>query len=146
MPFLAGQIIEADRLNMLQPKTYYAQASGALGGVVVGADVPGATVTFDTLTDNAVAVVVVQADFDLGGATLGLHSLNVNVDGVATPIFAVFAQSPGTNTDRVTASTVSRVSLGAAGSHTVKLTGSVPLAASVINVYTALNVTTYEVV
>lgn len=145
MPFLAGQIIEADRLNMLQPKTYYAQASAALAGPSTGGDVPGCTVTFDTLTDNAVAVIDAQGDIDLNGVITALLSVNINVDGVATPIFAVFQQGPGNALDRVTGATVARVGLGAAGSHTIKLTGSVPLNAS-INVYSALNVTVYEVV
>lgn len=143
MPFLAGQIIEADRLNMLQPKTYYAQASGVTP-TGTSIDVPGCTVTFDTLTDNAVAVIEFAGDIDLAGATTALQSVNANVDGVATPIFAVFAQSPGTNTDRVTAAQFARVGLGAAGSHTIKLTATTTVA--VLNVYAALNVTVYEVV
>jgi hypothetical protein len=145
MPIAAGQKITAGQLERMQPKTYDATASGTLTGPQSGVDVPGATVTFTTTTANAIAVVHASFDFDFTAATTTLGSGRLVVDGVATGLFALFQQGPGAAADRVVSTQSYRVNLGAAGSHTLKLSATVPTGMT-LNQYTAMVVTVYEVV
>jgi hypothetical protein len=145
MPFLAGEIVTAERLNLLQPKTYFARATTLLDGAGTGLVVPGATVTFDSFTDNARVVVEVSTAIGFDGVGTGRADVIVNIDGVGTLPRASFGQGPGNASDVVTAAAVVNESLGAAGSHTIHLTANLA-SYQLVNVYTALNVTVYEIV
>ncbi|MEV7491407.1 hypothetical protein AB0O08_11700 [Streptomyces anulatus] len=146
MPIYAGQIVTAEQLNRMQPKTYDAAGTTTQAGPLTDADVAGATITFTTATANAVAVVDTTFDFDFTAATTTIGSGRLNVDGVGEARYAVFGQGPGNGSDRSTVSQSYRVSLGAAGSHTLKLTVSAPTGMSLQGVYTSLVATVYEVV
>lgn len=146
MPILAGQIVTAAQLNRMQPVTYDAAGTGDLSGPVSDANVPGATITFTTTTANAVAVVETVFDFNFSGATVTLGSGRLNVDGVGESRYAIFQQGPGTSSDRSTCGQTYRVTLAAAGSHTLKLTATVPTNMDLTGAYTSLVATVYEVV
>ncbi|QJT04347.1 hypothetical protein G9272_32025 [Streptomyces asoensis] len=144
MAFLAGETITAGRLNRLQPATYRAAATSALAGAATLADVPGATVTFTSETANAVYVVNAVFDYRLTGTPTTLGSGNIHVDGVVQAEFAVFRDGGGSAGTSATVTQVYRGTLGAAGSHTIKLVAS-PVAGQQINIYSSITVTIYEV-
>lgn len=144
MPFLAGEIVTAERLNLLQPKVYSARASTALNGPQTNGAVPGATVTFDSLTDNA------RVSINFAGAMRTSTDTSrcdviAQIDGVGTLPRASFGQGPGNAADVATAAANVEESLGSAGSHTVRLVANLDTGQQV-DVYTSLIVTVYEVV
>ncbi len=120
--FLSGEMLVAQRLNRLQPKTYYAIGSGTVVGAASGADVPSATVTFTTETTGATYEAYCVWDIDLTGATTATGTARLAVDGVQQSPLAVYGQE--VTTDRLTVAQNYSGSLGAAGSHTLKLVAS----------------------
>lgn len=146
MPIYSGQKVTAGQLNRIQPKTYDAVGTTAQAGPLTNADVTGATLTFTTTTANAIVVVDTTFDFDFTAATTTIGSGRLNVDGVGEARYAVFGQGPGDGSDRSTVSQTYRVTLPAAGSHTLKLTASAPAGMTLQGVYTSLVATVYEVV
>jgi hypothetical protein len=144
MPIDAGQIVTADELLRLQPVTYQATASSDLAGAATNADVPGATITLTTTAANAVYVAVGVFDYDLQGTTTVIGTGMLAVDGTNQTAQALFQQ--GISTDRMTASQVWRGTLAAAGSHTLKLRGTLPSGMEMNATHTTLTVTIYEVV
>lgn len=149
MPILSGQVVTADDLNHLKPATYHAAATGTLVGVATNTDIPGATITFDTETDNA--VYVAHGDFDMNwngaaAATLIVRG-SLSVDGVLQTRQAFGEQAAGANGDRLPAGYEWRGTLAVAGTHTIKLVGTVPDAdQQITHPGTALTLTIYEVV
>lgn len=149
MPILSGQVVTADDLNHLKPATYYAEATSNLAGVAADADIPGATVTFETETDNAVYVAHGDFDMDWNGAAAAtlIQFGSLSVDGVLQTREAYGEQAAGANGDRIPAARTWYGTLATAGSHTIKLVGTVPDADQRINSpHSALTVTIHEVV
>ncbi|AWL39661.1 MULTISPECIES: hypothetical protein [unclassified Streptomyces] len=148
MPILAGQVVTAQQLNRLQPKTYRAVATSALSGAATNADVPGATITLTTETANAVYVVDAWFDYRVtstSGTALG--SGNVAVDGAIQGEYAVFRDSHAGSGASFTDSVghTYRGTIPTPGTHTLKLVAS-PSAGQQVNVYSSITVTIYEVV
>nr|MDT0658020.1 hypothetical protein [Micromonospora sp. DSM 115978] len=145
---LAGEIVSAGRLGALQPTTYYAVCTTDLVAGNTDQDVVGATVTFDTVFDNA--VYVAEAVFDMDGVTSGSTSVCIgmlNVDGVTDSAQALSQVGSASASSRVTAAQRWHGTLASAGSHTIKLMGTTPSGGVKINaVHTTLTVTTYEAV
>lgn len=146
MAILAGQIVTAGQLNRLRPTAYFAQESSTLTRTVTtAADIPGATITFNTEVANAVYKVDATFDSAVGTASATTDMIGtIVVDGATAPVSArhqmdtldrdsVYAQAMGT--------------LAAAGSHTIKLQGALSAAAGsgTWQAFTALIVTVYEV-
>lgn len=83
------------------------------------ADVTGASLTFNTTVANTIAIITVEWDWRLFTTGTGYCRGIVNVDGSDLPKQALFvAQSAET---RVNGFMRQRVTLAAAGSHTIKL-------------------------
>lgn len=144
MSILAGEIVTAARLNQLQPKVYYAQGSGSVVGAATNADVPSATVTFDTETDGAVYAVTGTWDVNWTGATTSIGTARIAVDGAAqTPLCTFQAEVA---TDRGTYSQCYSGALAAAGSHTIKLIASPAANQTVEGTNSSIAVTIYEAV
>lgn len=149
MPILAGQIVTADDLNNLKTASYAARATGTLTGIVVNTDVPGATITLTTATNNAVYVAHATFDVDWQGAAAVGNVVvgKLNVDGTLQAGDCNVEQAAGATGDRIPGSQVWRGTLAAAGSHTLKLQASVPSAQQrILNPHTAIEVTIHEVV
>ncbi|HEY9416032.1 MAG TPA: hypothetical protein VIQ30_14810 [Pseudonocardia sp.] len=147
MSILAGENVTAARLNRMQPTTYYAVATSDLVGAATGADVVGATVTFSTTAANAVYVAQAIFDFDTSGAgttTIGTGMLAV--DGSAQAGQALLQVGAATANDRATAGQQWRGTLAATGSHTIKLTATIPANMEINATHTTLLLTVYEVV
>lgn len=144
MAIQAGETITAGRLNRLQPKTYYAIGSGTVVGAASGADVPSASVTFTTEVANATYEATCIWDIDLTGATSATGTARLAVDGVAQSPLAVFGQEVAT--DRLTIPQTYSGTLGAAGSHTLKLIASPAALQQIQGVNCSIKVVITEVV
>lgn len=149
MAFLSGDRLTSARLNNIQPVTYFAQCDSALTNVTTTTyqDISGATITFDTVTDNA--KVVVDAEFDMAVATINA-TIDMNgrivIDGAAEPPLAKHQMDAQ---DRDSVFTHTLATIATAGSHTIKLQGAVSAAAGgtggAFQTFTCLRVTVYEI-
>jgi hypothetical protein len=149
VPISSGQVVTAEDLNRLKPTTYRAVASANLVGIVADTDITGATITLTTETDNAVFVCTGVFDMDWQGAAAVANVIvgKLFVDGVQETAQALAEQAAGANGDRISTSQTWRGTLATAGSHTLKLVGTVPDADQKINsTHTTITVTIYEVV
>jgi len=148
MPFAAGEIITAGRLNRLQPVTYEASATADLTLSTTETDIVGATVTLTTQT--AGAVFVVEGTFDFSAATGAAGVIMVgrlSVDG-STDIEEAHADGSTTGA-RVTANQEWRGTLATAGDHTLKLRALKSAAGGTMSartIHTKVLITIYEVV
>lgn len=148
MPFAAGEIVTAARLNRLQPVTFEAPATADLTLTTIDTDITGAEFTAITQTNNA--IYVVAGDFDMHattGASGVLMAGKLMVDGVVdTEIATADATTSGT---RNTVGQHWRGTLATAGSHTFQLQGSKNISAGVAvahAIHTKITVWIYEVV
>jgi hypothetical protein len=148
VPISSGQVVTAEDLNRLKPTTYSAVASANLVGIVADTDITGATITLTTETDNAVYVCTGVFDCDWTGAAASLVIVGkLAVDGALQTAQALCQQVTGADGDRVSVSQTWRGTLAAAGSHTLKLAGTVPDVDQKINsTHTTITATIYEVV
>lgn len=149
MAFFAGEMLLAQRLNRLQPIDYEAPATSPLAvATATYADIPGASLTITTETTGATYKAI--GIFDCNVATTSPTILMVGrllVDGVGAEGIAIYAMDTA---DRATIAMTWRGSLGAAGSHTLKLQGALNGAlasgGSFLQSDTKLSVTVLEVV
>ncbi len=140
--FLAGENVTAGRLNLLQASVYQAKATSATGGgATSNTDVPGCSVTFNTVNPNATFHVVYFGDFDLTGATTLVGLTRPKIDGVIVGTYACY--QAGVATDRSTPGNFYLGTLPTAGSHTIGLVSTLP-ANMQLNIVTQLLVTVYE--
>lgn len=145
MALLAGDILTAQKAGRLKPTPYWKAATGSLGASSgSNADVPGATITFNTETNLAVVQVVWFVDADLSGATTTSMSSRTLLDNITpSDTFAMFGAEVGT--DRGTPGQSHMFTIPTAGSHTIKVQATTP-ANFVVNVYTTLSLLVHEVV
>ncbi|TLQ45748.1 hypothetical protein [Streptomyces marianii] len=124
MPFFAGQTLTAGQMERVQPRFFEGAASGALAvSTTTYADIPGATVTFDTAAANA--KFKAEAIFDAVVSTTSGTNLMVGrlvVDG--TPDAGGLAVYAMDTADRATIAQQWTGTLASAGSHTLKLQGA----------------------
>ncbi len=143
MPFLSGENITAQRLNRLQPKSYWAQASGTVAASSSSVDVPGATATFSTEVAGATAIISWQAAFYFTGVAGGLASVAPLIDGVTVSPNVALARQQA-SLDQIQGASSWQTTLAAAGSHTIKLRANTGTN-TVVQIYTALQVMILEV-
>lgn len=148
MPFAAGEIVTASRLNRLQPVTYEIAATGDITLSTTETDLVGAAITITTQTNNA--VYKVEGIFDMfaqvgsaGVVMVGRLSVDGTTDGEE-------AHADGSTTGaRVTASQDWRGTLPTLGDHTFRMralksgAGGTMLARVT---HSKLTITIYEVV
>lgn len=117
----AGQVVEADEFAAMQPRTYYAQASGNTTiNSSTTVDVP-ATVNFTTVFPNAQVDIRWTADFRSNNTSAGISVCFVRIDStdITTPQ-AIFQQ--GTTSDRrFTVGQSYVTTIASAGNHTISL-------------------------
>jgi hypothetical protein len=147
MAILAGEIVSAGRLGLLQPTTYDAACTSALTVGTAEADVVGASITFTTAGANAIYVVEGIFDVIVDAAAAGTNVLGrCAVDGASLGASAVYEMNAP---DRGPANQIWRGTLASAGSHTIKLLGNKSTAsgvARILNINTTIHLTIYEVV
>lgn len=143
MSFSPGQIITAQRLNRLQPKTYWAQASGGISASQSGVDVPGTSMSITTETDGATANMWFFGHFYAGGSAPTTNgSIKAIWDVNSSPTFGVVdfrtanEKAVGANSWSTTISTH--------GTYTFKLNVTTP-ANMTMPTYTSLLVEILEV-
>ena len=149
MTVFAGEKILADHMNRAQPVLHSAVSSSPLALTNAEQDVPGATVTFTTLTANCKWDADASIDFDVTTASAGQTAIGrLYVDGV------LFSPSREALHDMQTIGrgTVKQQWEGVfatPGSHTLKLVGIKTSAGGVATIpanHTSLHVTKSEVV
>jgi hypothetical protein len=124
-----------------------APCSGALTLSTTSTDISGCSVTVTPAGNNAIAIAIATADFNVGVASGGLVlSCNLLVDGVLQGGGAL--ASGATVTPQETHSFVWVVPLSGGSAHTLKLQGSKTAAAgtaAIIQTFTALVVVLLDV-
>lgn len=146
MPILAGEVVTAARLNRLQPTPYHVDASAPIGPSVTDTDIPGATITLTTQTNNAKFEATGDYDFDYSGAATALEQGKLVVDGVIQTGTANCQDGTATTNDRRTHSRTWYGTLVTAGSHTLKLTATLGSGIAINATHTGITVRIYEVV
>jgi hypothetical protein len=142
MSFAPGQIITAQRLNRLQPKTYFSQASGAISTVGSG-DVTGTAMSITTETNGATAAFTWSGAFyGVTGAMASNANTRVQWDVNASPTFALVQHSAAA--DKGVAANVWSTVIPTAGTYTFKMI-YVVATNSVLQIYSAMMVTITEV-
>lgn len=144
MPFLAGETITAGKLNRLQPKTFYASASGTVAASQTNVDIPGCSITLTTETNNAQVDIWWSTAFYSGAtAPTTFGASRALIDGSGAPVYAI-SDSRTINAKDVPSQDWT-TTIAAAGSHTIKLQVTTP-ANMTVSTYTALRVVVTEVV
>lgn len=120
MSFSAGNKLTAAQLNSLVPVLYEGVCNVATTVTTTLADVTGATVTFSTNHDNAIALVTWTADHNITVAGAGVVAIaQMNYDG--TDVNTRQALMSMDDVHRLTISQTDTITLATAGSHTIKM-------------------------
>jgi hypothetical protein len=145
MPFLAGDIITAQKLNWLSPTIQGAQASGVVPASSTNVDVPGTTL--NPTTTNAGALIKVfwyAAFYTASGSAAGTGATcRVLIDGVAPTALAMGAPDAAGAVGQQQGAASAVTTLSAAGAHTIKLNATTPAGRSV-QIYTGLDIEIIE--
>lgn len=141
MSFSPGQIITAQRLNRLQSKTYWAQASGAIAGAGSG-DVAGTSQSITVQTNGATASFVWTCAAYASGAMASNANTQAVWDSNGSPTYALCQWTA--NLQKGTAANVWSTTISTAGTYTFKLSYT-NVANCSLATYTALMVTITEV-
>lgn len=141
MSFAPGQIITAQRLNRLQPKTYFAQSSGAIT-VVGSGNVAGTAQSITVETDGATQSCFWTAAVYATGAMGSNASTNAKYDLASAPTFALGQYA--TNGEKGVSANFWSSAVTTAGTYTWQL-GYTVVANSQLAVYTSLMVQITEV-
>lgn len=144
MAIASGQRVTAALLRRLKPSMYLASATGDLNGAVTQVDIPGATVTLTTETAGATWVCEAWFDADQQGTSTALMLGYCDVDGTIQTIQAV--NSDPVATDRHTIAQSWDGTFTTAGTHTIKLRGTLAASQSFRVGNTRLKVTVQEAV
>lgn len=119
MTIFAGQVLDAQTLNHLQPTSYNAVGSGTVAAGSTNADVTNATITLTTETANATYKAWCTWDFNATGVPGGSSTGRMALDGVGQSPLATFRGDAAN--ERGTVSANYRGTIASAGSHTLKL-------------------------
>jgi hypothetical protein len=143
MSFSPGQFITAQRLNRLQPKTYWAAASSTIGPNVT-ADIPGCSISITVETNGASADFTwFYAAYAGAVAATSISSCKAMWDVNSSPVVAV--SDMRTANEKVTPGQTWLTSIGTAGTYTFKLNAVAPPNITV-QVYSTIRVIISEVV
>lgn len=119
MAFSPGQFITAQRLNRLQPKTYWAAASGTVAASQAAVDIPGVTLSITVETNGATAEMLWFAHFYNTGVPAANSNAQAYWDVNAAPVFAL---GQGLNVNEKLAASQSWVTtIPTAGTYTFKV-------------------------
>jgi hypothetical protein len=142
MAFAPGQFITAQRLNRLQPKTYWAQASGTTPVSSSGVDVAGTSFSVVVETDGATVAIDWSISAYATAVTGGTVSARPQFGADSSPVFAVAQFSAAT--EKVSAANFWSFTVATAGTYTAKIVATTPAQATLSN-YTSIKVVVTEV-
>lgn len=143
MSFAPGQYITAQRLNRLQPKTYWAQASGTFAASQTNQDVAGTTIPITIETDGA--TVDVSWAISISGAASPMASLasaRVFFGSDSSPVYAVGQYA--TSGEKGSHAQFWATTVPTAGTFNAKIQATTP-ASTTFTVYTSIKVVVTEV-
>lgn len=145
MPFLAGDIITAQKLNWLSPTILGATASGTVAASSTNVDVPGTTLNPTTVNAGALLKVFWFAAFyTAAGSVINVGaSCRVLIDGVAAVPLALGAPDANGVAGQQQGAASVVTTLAAAGAHTIKLNATTP-AGRVVQVATGIDIEILE--
>lgn len=135
----------------MQPVPYDVAASSDLGVGQTAQDVPGASITLTTTTDNATFWAFATFDFDgVGTGSTSTAFGRLVVDGVVQAAEALYQVSSASASVRSVIPQMWAGTLASAGSHTIKLQGTTPGSAGngveINGTHTRLHVLIFEIV
>jgi hypothetical protein len=144
MAFAPGQFITAQRLNRLQPKVYWAQASGTFPVSQSLVDIPGAAMSVIVETAGATISIDWSVSVYANASMLASSSASARAwfGSDSSPVYAL-AQLTA-NAEKVTIANSWMTTAPTAATYTAKLVGSTPAQATMSN-YGSIKVTVYEV-
>jgi hypothetical protein len=141
MSFAPGQFITAQRLNRLQTKSYFSQASGSTPAG--NGNISGTAINIPVETNGATAAFTYSAScYSVTGAMGSNSNTFAKWDVNTSPNFAVVQQAA--STDKVTAANVWSTTISTAGTYTFQLGYNI-VANSTMSVYTSMMVQIIEV-
>lgn len=143
MALVSGNRATADRVNNLQTKIYYAIGSGTIAASQTNAAVTSATVTFETLTDNATYAAFCIWDYNAAGLPAATSTARMVADGVNQSPLATFNATGGT--ERGTVAQNYSDTLPTAGNHTLHLIATTSTNTTVLGVNCSILVIVEEV-
>lgn len=142
MAFAPGQFITAQRLNRLQPRTYWQSASGTFAASQTAQDIAGTSIPLTIETDGA----TVSFTWAIGAYATASLASNINarviIGADSAPVYAIAEWKDAAAKGSV-AQTWS-TTIATAGAYTAKLQATTP-ANGTISVYTSLLVVVTEV-
>jgi hypothetical protein len=141
MTFSPGQFITAQRLNRLQSRTYWAQASGTTAASGSG-DVAGASVPLTIETDGATVAFHWTAAVYATGVMASNANVRAFIGADGSPVYALSEWK--TNAEKGTVGNQWATTVATAGAYTAKLTYTTPALGTLSN-YTSMMVTVIEV-
>jgi hypothetical protein len=142
MAFAPGQFITAQRLNRLQPKTYWAAASAVLPASSALVDITGTSIPITIETDGATVAFTWSCSVYASGAMASSASARPFIGADGSPVFALGQWN--VNTEKGSVANVWSTTVATAGAYTAKLVGSTPSNAT-LSTYTSLMVVVTEV-
>lgn len=148
MPFLAGDIITAQRLNRSQPKRDYVKCTSIIPVSSTNTDIPGATLTFTVETAGAECLVFWTTDFEnqgAGPASGATSNSRVILDSGAAQADASTIFGSNTTGGRASVAQNGQFEGLSVGSHTIKIVGNT-VAGTRTNFQTTLTYLLFEVV
>jgi hypothetical protein len=141
--FSPGQFITAQRLNRLQPKTYWAQASAFVSTVTSGNAMAGTSMSITVETNGATANFWFTAAVYSTGAMGAIASTQGQWDVNSSPTFAVVQLV--TANEKASAGNHWSTTIPTAGTYTFSLKYNNPSTFSSLSTYCAIMVQIVEV-
>lgn len=143
MAFAPGQFITAQRLNRLQPKTYWASASGTFPISQSLVDIPGTSMSIVVETAGATVAIDWSVSVYASGSMASSASARAWFGTDSSPVYSLF-QSTAAN-EKASVANTWMTTVPTAGTYTAKLVGSTPVNATMSN-YGSIKVVVSEVV
>lgn len=145
MPFLAGDIITAQKLNWLTPIIQGAQCTALLAASQTNVDITGCTLSPTTVNPGAlVKVFWYAALYTLAGSAAGVGATcRALIDGVISTTLAMGAPDAAGAVGQQQGAASWVTTMAASGAHTIKLQGTTPAGRN-IQVYTGLDIEIIE--
>lgn len=144
MSFAPGQFITAQRLNRLQSKTYWVQASAFMPASASVVDITGATMPITVETDGATAAFFWSADNRSSSIMGNNSSIRAMWDVNGSPNFAVYRSGVTGTPEAAATFNTWATTIPTHGTYTFKLNGATQLN-NTFQVYTSLTVIITEV-
>jgi hypothetical protein len=146
MPFLAGDIITAQKLNWLSPTILGAAASTTLTGITTNADIPGMSIPITTVNAGALLKVSWFVSFYTQGGSLtaAISSSRILVDTTPSTVVNIFSPGNSGIADKNQGASSWVTTLAAAGAHTIKAQATLPSTGVLTQIHSSMDIEVIE--